>query len=109
MQQFAWILMVCPKLAQMTYETSCPDVVLHGKYHYKKVLTSFTMDNWKVTVSSAEMIPMHVQQVANSSHDIPKFSKGICTKSNMGKKMLDDIANFQLIFPLQSFCLYLVH
>ncbi|XDV22734.1 hypothetical protein PO909_027577, partial [Leuciscus waleckii] len=40
---FAWILMVCPKLAQMKYETSCPDVLLHGKYHYKKVLTSCTM------------------------------------------------------------------
>lgn len=86
MQQFAWILMVCPKLAQMTYETSCPDAVLHGKYHYKKVLTGFTMDNRKVSVSSAEMIPMQVQQVANSSHDIRKFSKGICTKSTRETK-----------------------
>lgn len=86
MQQFAWILMVCPKLAQMTYETSCPDVVLYGKYHYKKVLTGFTMGNRKVTVSSTKMIPVQVQQVANSSHDISKLSKGICTKSTCETK-----------------------
>lgn len=68
MQGFAWILMVFPKLAQMIINIMAWNV-LHGKYQFEKVCT------WMGKPKYAASIPVQVQQVANSSHDIPKLSK----------------------------------
>lgn len=105
MQGFAWILMGFPKLAQMIIN-----------------IMSWCCAPWEVSLwkgldtlgqsQYAASIPVQVQQVANSSHDIPKLSKEkhenfghyegldfvlIEAATWMDQKILGDITNFQVM------------